>query len=152
MMLTTKRPRTIGAPSTPEEPWGVLMDWALPNGTATVMSMIDGSASVYLSSGGGFIGGQGIETVRAAAQRAVAEARLVQRPKKPTTDFVLPSEHGVIFYLLTDAGVFSLRATEGELRSAEHPLRKLGDAMQSVIVHFREWKAGAKASARPKPN
>jgi hypothetical protein len=35
----------------------VLMDWFVGKGTATVVAIVDGTASVYLSSGGGFIGG-----------------------------------------------------------------------------------------------
>ena len=35
----------------------VLMDWNVTNGTATVLAGAEGTASIYLSSGGGFIGG-----------------------------------------------------------------------------------------------
>jgi hypothetical protein len=35
----------------------VLMDWHVTNGTATVFAAADGTASLYLSSGGGFLGG-----------------------------------------------------------------------------------------------
>ncbi len=133
------------------------MDWNVQNGTATVMSMSDGSASVYLSGGGGYIGGKGIIGVRVAAQKAVEEARAVRLPAQPTTSFPLPESHEVIFYLLTDGGVYTLRTNEQELKVAVHPLRKLVDAMQSVITQFRIWKAAAKskadeANADPKPN
>lgn len=144
LMLATKRPRTIGEPSKSAEPWGLLMDWGVGNGTATVMSMFDGSASVYLSSGGGYIGGQGIGPVRSAAQKAVAEARLVQMPEHATADFPLPAAHEVFFYFLTDAGVYVLRTNETELSAAAHPLKKLGDAMQAVIEQFRLWKGRTK--------
>src|SRR4029077_5342794 len=40
--------------STPTQPWGVIMDWGVTEGTATVVAFSDGNASVYLSSGGGF--------------------------------------------------------------------------------------------------
>ena len=66
---------------------------------ATVMSKSDGSASLYLSSGGGYKGGRGIETVQTAAQRAVAQARLIELPKFTTSDFLLAAVHGVNFYL-----------------------------------------------------
>ena len=39
----------------PIEVWGVIMDQALENGIATVVAFADGSASVYLSSGGGSV-------------------------------------------------------------------------------------------------
>jgi hypothetical protein len=153
MMLKNARPKTISAPGSPKTPWGVLMDWGVRNGTATVMSMSDGSASVYLSSGGGFIGGQNIEPVRLAAQRAVAEAQSVQLPEQAVKDFPLPDTNGAIFYFLTDAGVFALRASVSELSSGSHPLRKLGDAMQAVITQFRlKYPKPVSAKSVKKPN
>jgi hypothetical protein len=140
--------------SKPTEPWGVLMDSGLERGTATVMALSDGSASIYLSSGGGFIGGKGIESVHLVAQKAVEMARLVQLPEQPTTDFPLPEAHGVFFYLLTDAGAFMFRTSLQELNSPTHPLRKIGDAMQGVMTPFRLWKSQRKTgeSAPLKPN
>jgi hypothetical protein len=129
----------LAAPSTPTEPWGVLMDWGVRNGTATVVASSDGSASVYFSSGGGYIGGKGQEPIRAAAQKAVEIARTVKLPERPTAIYPLPETHGVFFYFLTDAGVFIFRTSEQELNSPAHPLRKIGDAMQGVITEYRLW-------------
>jgi hypothetical protein len=136
----------FGLPPTskPTEPWGVLMDWGVNNGTATVIAASDGSASVYFSGGGGYIGGKGQEPIRAAAQRAVEVARTVHLPSQPTMDFPLPETHGVFFYLLTDAGVFVLRASVQGLNSPTHPLRKIGDAMQEVITQYRLWDEGGR--------
>jgi hypothetical protein len=129
----------LTATAKPTEPWGVLMDWGVQKGTASVVAMSDGSASVYLSSGGGYIGGIGQEPIRRAAQKAVEVARAVRLPSQPTTDYPLPEQHGVFFYFLTDAGVFVLRTSEQELNSSRHPLRELGDAMQRVITEYRLW-------------
>src|SRR5262249_14127116 len=41
--------------ATPTQPWAVIMDWGVDNGIATVVAFSDGSASVYLSAGGGSI-------------------------------------------------------------------------------------------------
>jgi hypothetical protein len=78
MMLDGTRAK-FGLPPTPKpsDPWGVLMDWGINNGTATVVAMSDGSASVYLSSGGGYIGGKGQEPIRLATEKAVEVARTV---------------------------------------------------------------------------
>src|SRR5215831_4132356 len=43
----------LPAPAQSTEPWGVIMDWPVGNGTATVVAISDGTASIYLSSGGG---------------------------------------------------------------------------------------------------
>jgi hypothetical protein len=129
----------IAPTATPMEPWGVLMDWGIQNGTATVVAASDGSASIYFSRGGGYIGGKGQEPIRAAGQKAVEIARAVRLPEQPTAAYPLPETHKVFFYFLTDAGVFMLRTSEQELKSPVHPLRDISDAMQGVITQYRIW-------------
>jgi len=149
LMLQGSRAKfSLPATSKPTEPWGVVMDWGVHTGTATVVAMSDGSASVYLSSGGGFIGGKGQDSIRQAAQKAVDIARSVQLPPEPTTDYPLPEQHGVFFYFLTDAGVFALRTSEKDVQSPGHPLRQLGDGMQAVITEYRLWDSRKKSQAK----
>jgi len=123
--------------NTATEPWGVVMDWGVQNGTATVMALSDGSASIYLSSGGGSIGGQGQEQIRKAAQRAVAIAAEFQGQARPTTSYPLPEHGKVIFYILNDAGVFTASGTQDEFRTHRHAFSKLGDAMQEIVTQYR---------------
>lgn len=57
-ILELKRQKIgLAAPAKPTEPWAAVMDWGVTNGTATVVAISDGTASIYLSSGGGSIGG-----------------------------------------------------------------------------------------------
>src|SRR5687767_10439095 len=49
----------LEAPSSPTQPWGVLMETGFPEGWYSLVALSDGSASIYLSSGGGSIGGAG---------------------------------------------------------------------------------------------
>jgi hypothetical protein len=67
----------------------------------------------------------------------VAVAAEFQPNAIATTTFPLPRHAQVIFYLLTDAGVFTANAPEEELSSHRHPLSKLGDAAQNVITQYR---------------
>ena len=129
----------LGLPpeSTPTQPWGVVMDWGLPEGTATVVAFSDGSASVYLSSGGGFIGGASHESIRKAAQKMVTIADGCQPQTHATTTYPLPQRSRVIFYLLTDAGIFTTSASQEELSTHRHPLSQLGDAAQDIITQYR---------------
>jgi hypothetical protein len=144
MVLHGTRARFGLAPAkSPTEPWGVVMDWGVTNGTATVMALSDGSASIYMSSGGGFLGGQKHEAVRTAALVAVAIAAEFQPKLRVATEYVLPASGEVIFYILTDSGTFTASDKEEELRKPGHPLLKLGSAMQNVITQYRvleEWK------------
>src|SRR4029077_10438111 len=62
--LNLKREKIgLPTPAKPTQPWAALMDWSLGSGTATVVAISDGTASVYLSSGGGSIGGGGTSRV-----------------------------------------------------------------------------------------
>jgi len=113
------------------------MDWGLSSATATVVALSDGSASVYLSNGGGFIGGQGQESINKAAKKTVGVAGEFQPQMRLTTTFPVAKQGEVIFYLLTDSGVFTASAPEGELRDNRQPLAKLANAAQDVITQYR---------------
>lgn len=113
------------------------MDWGVANGTATVMGLADGSASIYLSSGGGSIGGQSVELIRKAAQYAVTVAAELQPTMHTVKEFPLPTKDQVVFYVLTDAGVFGEGALSDEFKNQQHRLTKLGSAMQQIITQYR---------------
>src|SRR5215472_3411031 len=124
--------------SKPTEPYGVLMDWGIGSSTATVVAVADGTASVYLSSGGGFIGGsQSHESLRAAAKRTVKLSSEVQPLMHVTTTYPLPQRGHVTFYVLTDAGVFTATASEEDMKTHRSPLHKLGDSHQAITTEYR---------------
>jgi hypothetical protein len=142
-MLQSSR-ATLGLPnsSDPTEPWAVLMDWKIQNGSVTVVAISDGNASVYLSSGGGFIGGFSHESIRKAAQLAVHIASEVQPQLHATTNYPLPPPKEVTFYVLTDSGVLTASAPEEDLKSGRSPLSKLANAAQEVITQYRIMQEG----------
>jgi hypothetical protein len=128
----------LPVPSSSTEPWAALMDWGVTNGTATIVAVEDGSASIYLSSGGGSIGGgQSHETIRRAAQKMVYVANEFQPHMQATDTYPLPESGQVIFYVLTDAGVFTAKVSQEELSLHRSPLSKLGDAAQEIITQCR---------------
>jgi hypothetical protein len=140
MFLQSSREK-LGLPavSVPTEPWGVMMDMSVAKGTATasVTSLSDGNASIYLSTGGGYIGGVGKLPIHNAAQKFVRAAAEFQPMMKTTTEFPLPEPSQVNFYVLTDSGVFTARVPEQELNQRRHPFTKLFAAGQEVITQYR---------------
>ncbi|HYV44980.1 MAG TPA: hypothetical protein VFA20_08970 [Myxococcaceae bacterium] len=124
-------------PASKDPVWGVVMDWGLPNGTVTMVAIVDGNASYYLSTGGGAIGGGGQPPVRQAAIQAVAAAGEVVSRAKATSQYPLAGPGQVTFYLLTDSGVLAVGATDKELDDERHPLSKLYGACQEVLTQFR---------------
>jgi ribosomal protein L30E len=115
------------------------MDWVVSNATATVIAFSNGRASIYLSTGGGFIGGgESHESVRNAAKKMVAVAVECQPHTHATSEYSLPQKQDeIVFYLLTDAGIFTATASKEDLSSHHRPLSKLHDAAQGIITEYR---------------
>jgi len=127
----------LEATASPRQPWGVLMETGFPEGSATVIALSDGNASIYLSSGGGSIGGIGHAGIRKAAQEMVALAAQFLPQMETTTTYPLPTNGQTIFYILTDAGVFTANAAEVDLGEQRHALSGLFYAGQDVLTQYR---------------
>jgi hypothetical protein len=135
----TREKASLAATYAPTEPWGVIMDWVVSQAIATIIAFSNGHASIYLSTGGGFIGGgESHESVRNAAKRMVAVAGECQPHSHATSEYPLPQQQGeVLFYLLTDVGIFTASASKEDLSSHHHALSKLHDAAQGIITEYR---------------
>jgi hypothetical protein len=122
----------------------VLMDWHVDKGTVTVVAGADGSASLYLSSGGGYAGGsEQVAAIREAALHAVGLATSLRFYFEKTETSPLPSLGDVTFYITTGAGVSRAVAAEAKLRAGADPLAGLGGAMQRIVTEYRmRFKAG----------
>lgn len=119
---------------------GLIVDWGLGPGeeAATIVCMNDGSASMYVSSGGGIIGAGGHESVRSLIapllQEAVAVRRLFQK-----IEVVPPPKAGTMrFTLITREGFLSVEETVEELSAGRGPLAVLGNAVQQFITAINE--------------
>jgi len=121
-----------------DAPHAVLMDMPVTPGTATIAAFADGTASIYISKGSGYIGGsQTYPTIREAGLRFIATARKFQPQMQVTQQFPLPEQGEVTFYIATDYGVYTAKAPEAELRKRSHPLTELYAAAQDVITQYR---------------
>jgi hypothetical protein len=86
--------------------YGVVMDWDLGEGTATLVAFLTGDASLYLSSGGGIIGGAGHENVKVAVNNFIIKSETYISKTTKTEMTPLPEKNGVKFYFLTNNGKF----------------------------------------------
>ena len=127
----------VGESASPTAPWGVVMETGFSEGSFTLVALSDGSASIYLSSGGGSVGGGAHESIRTAARAMVDLAAKFQSQAKPTNDFPLPKGGQTIFYLLTDAGVFTASAREEDLGEERHRWSPLFHAGHELITRYR---------------
>jgi hypothetical protein len=116
----------------------VLMDWHVTRGTVTVLAAVDGTASLYLSSGGGFLGGgQRHEQLNRQAKQAVALAQVILPQFQSASTYPLPAPGWVSFYAATSSGVYTAQALEDDLKSGTSPLNALGGIMQAIVSSYR---------------
>lgn len=120
-----------------DEPVGILMDLGISGATASVFAGLRGDASIYLSSGGGVIGGFAHEKVRLAAIEFVREAATHRDQMEPATDYPYPADEHVRFYLRTPAAVYATsERSENALREKQDPLWPLYYSGHSVITEL----------------
>ena len=138
-ILNWKCPQASSStPDAPGNPCAVVMDWAVTSGVVTIAAVSDGSASIYYSSGGGSIGGgYARPAIRDAALHAVSIANRFLDGMQLTDNFPLPESGGVIFYIVTERGVFMAKASVVLLSTNRLPLSELGNSMQTIITEYR---------------
>jgi hypothetical protein len=88
------------------EIYGVIMDWDLGNGIMTLITYKTGDASMYLSTGGGVIGGGQHENVNKAAKAFVSLAHKYFDKVTKIDSTPIPDKNCVRFYFLTSKGKY----------------------------------------------
>jgi len=133
-------PEQIGVqlPTDKTKIYGVIMDWDLTEGTATLVAFLSGDASLYLSSGGGVIGGVGHENVKLAVESFIAKAEgyLTKTTKTETTP--LPDKDCVRFYLLTNKGHFVAQEQMKNFKNNSSEWLNLFEEGNKVITEIRK--------------
>ncbi len=114
--------------------WGVMMEMALPSGVATLISIRDGTASLYTSTGGGVLGGY---SAKEQARSFVSESEKHLAGMKPTKEFPYPAVGRVKFYVLTREGVYAVEAADRAMWSERHALHPLYRAGHEVLTGLR---------------
>jgi hypothetical protein len=116
----------------------VLMDWPISSGMMTTLAAADGTASIYLSNGGGFLGGgQKYPAIRQAAINAIVIGGRLWPHFQPASTHELPPAGEIFFYIATNEGVHFAGATEAAMRDRTSPLRFLGAVMQEIVTQYR---------------
>jgi len=123
--------------------YGVVMDWDLGDGIATLVSFSTGDASMYLSSGGGLIGGGHHENVSIAAKAFVDKTEQYLNKSIKIDSTPLPYKNCVRFYFMTNKGKFT---AQEDLKNFENksslwlPLFEEGNKVISELRIIQEKK------------
>jgi hypothetical protein len=122
--------------------WGILMEIGYPETLAGLVVLADGTTSLYLGHGGGFIGGGEYASVRAASARFLSVANRYHAGLQATRTFPYPDVGRVKFYVLTFSGILFADADEEELVQKAHRLEELFYAGQGVLTELRLIEEG----------
>ncbi|MFN8395266.1 MAG: hypothetical protein U0176_11510 [Bacteroidia bacterium] len=142
MALGYKREELGLDPSTSHlKVYAIVMDWDMGNGTTTTVAYLTGDASIYLSSGGGVVGGGRHATVNHAAKQFLQLAQTYLEKAVKATGTPLPSKNEVRFYLLTNDGIFEGKEQMRNFENGSSAWLALFEEGNKVITELREVSA-----------
>ncbi|MEZ0390481.1 MAG: hypothetical protein ACAI34_25605 [Verrucomicrobium sp.] len=122
----------------------VVMDTGFSEGAFTLVATVDGSASLYFSSGGGVIGaGQHAEGAK-TSKAFLTEAAKYSGKMTATKDTPMAAPGKTVFYLVSGKGIVTVAAKEddfGEGRHAVSPLFHRAHELITVIRSIDEARA-----------
>ncbi len=131
----------------------VVMETGYPKAVVTLVAVMDGSASLYFSNGGGIIigAGQNLQP-NAAARKLVTKAAEFKSACTMTREFPLPEKAHTRFYIITPAGVLTSEATEEDLGSGRDCMSPLFRTAHELITQIRLIDEKRKAEPAAPPN
>ena len=118
--LTTDQIDSILEPSSPII--AVLVEFGYEEAVVTLVTVADGTVSIYVSNGAGFIGMGAHASVRNTALDFLSLAERFIPKAAPAKDHPLPSKGFTTFYFLTNTGVFFATGREKDFEKKQHPL------------------------------
>ncbi|SMC60709.1 hypothetical protein SAMN04488101_101660 [Pedobacter nyackensis] len=139
-MAFTATPKQLGLslPTDKTIVYGIIMDWGMDGETASTVAYQTGDASMYLSSGGGVIGGGQHQNVNSAAKQFVSLAQTFLGKTTKTETTPLPSTNEVKFYLLTNNGIYAGEEQMKNFENNSSTWLKLFEEGNTVLTELRK--------------
>lgn len=128
----------LDLPASEPAVYGVVLDWHMDEGVATLVCFQTGDVSLYLSSGGGTIGGGQHRRVATAAQELVAAAQALLPAAAPSVTIPGPAPDYVRFFLLTTRGRYTAETPLSAIETNTSPWTDLFDRANHVITALRK--------------
>ena len=117
--------------------YGVVIDFPIDEHTATIVSLSDGTASLYTTSTFGIIGGGSHDSVNEAAKKLVSLSDQLISKAVPSKDFSYPKKGMVRFYFLSYDGVKAINTKLSAIESDKSEYSPLFWQAQEVLTQLR---------------
>jgi hypothetical protein len=119
--------------------WGVVMDTVMADGTwYSLVTLADGTTSLYTSGTFGVIGAGQHESVRAASEVLLSMVRNDLGMFRVASDSALPPRGSVAIRAMTFDGQRVVVAVEDDLGHGRHPAAQVFHAAHGVIGQVRQ--------------
>ncbi|MFN3341176.1 MAG: hypothetical protein ACK40M_00665 [Flavobacteriales bacterium] len=125
-----------------ERPFGVVMDWYVGNGVATLACFSTGDASLYFSGGTTMIGGIGIPAVKELAPQYVMNAAKVIPLCSKVNAFPPPDPQTVKFYILTNKGKYAGSESMAQFQTGQSSWFPLFIDANTIMAELRKKHEG----------
>jgi hypothetical protein len=126
----------------PSSIWGLIVETAHPDAVASLVVLVDGSVSLYVSDGSGCVGCGANPEVNAAGKQLLEMAARRAMLATATDDVSYPPQGSVRFYFLVGDGLRSAQVRLEELNATDSDLAALYFAGQRVISASERVGAG----------
>jgi hypothetical protein len=117
--------------------YGIVSEMDMNGATATVVTFSNGDTSLYLSSGGGFIGAGQHESVQKVVKKYVENGQKYIAKATKIEKAELPESGMTNFNFLTENGIYSISKSLSELESGKSEFSNLFVELNEVISHIR---------------
>lgn len=115
----------------------VLMETGYPEAVVTLVSVADGSTSLYYSNGGGIIGAGDYKQVHDSSVALVNMAAKNEAKFSLTKTYPLPKSGYTRFYVVTSSGVYTEEVLEDDLGNERHALSPVFFQGHELIAYIR---------------
>lgn len=117
--------------------FGIISEIEMNEATVTVASFATGDTSIYLSSGGGFIGAGQHEDVRVIVKNFIKNGQIYLEKANKIEEAELPKNGMTNFNFMTSNGIYSIKESTIELESGKSEFSKLFIDLNKIISQIR---------------
>ncbi|PKL92321.1 MAG: hypothetical protein CVV21_03135 [Candidatus Goldiibacteriota bacterium HGW-Goldbacteria-1] len=117
--------------------YGVVIEMGTDIGAASLICLIDGTCSLYYERGGGTIGLAGIEKVKKLSIIAARESDRYTEFCKKTSEFPMPKDGEIFFYIITADGILTYKGIEADISDNKSKLSVLFFRGNDVLTAIR---------------
>lgn len=120
-----------------DEPYKVLIEFFVSGSPVSIFCAIDGTASIYLGSGGGFINGSAEnETIKQLSKSIVFEAKNIIETLETMKVFPVVEDGFINVFVVTERNIYGMTANQESVANKEFDIWKLYYLAVEVISMY----------------